>query len=142
MNQYKENDIKCYNYKRFQVFSFACALLMLIILFVSITFTSQKSHLQNPTETTSQSDIVPEYVYVFVEPQCSIPHDTASYDDEGWIIREYNGIIGVFTHNGVFLRSIDTHIKTLPKADRELLREGISVKTRKELIAIIEDYTE
>ena len=129
------------NYKKFQIFSSVCAIIMLIILFISVTFSIKKANSKSVNNIILQTELASEYVYVYIEPQCSLPHDTDSSEEDGWIIREYNGVIGVFTSNGVFLKSIDTHIKTLPAADRELLREGISVKTRKELLAIIEDYT-
>jgi hypothetical protein len=56
-------------------------------------------------------------------------------------LKEYKGQIGIFTLDGSFIQIINVHIKTLPAADRALLREGFTVNTKKELLSVIEDYT-
>lgn len=61
--------------------------------------------------------------------------------EEIFILREYEGVIGVFDNSGVLTDVIDVQIKTLPEADREMLAAGIYAFSRGELIALIEDYT-
>ena len=80
-----------------------------------------------PQETESEAPVESE-----------APPEEAS---EGYLIKEYRGQIGVFSENGTLLEVIDTYIKTLPEADRALLGEGISVKTKSELYSVIEDYS-
>ena len=58
-----------------------------------------------------------------------------------FILREYNGYIGIFDSSGVLIDLINVSTKSLPEADRNMLRTGIYAFSRNELISIIEDYT-
>ena len=59
---------------------------------------------------------------------------------ECYLVREHEGIIGVFNTDGELLYTVDVYIKTLPLSDRELLRQGIHAKDRSELLEILGDY--
>ncbi len=56
-------------------------------------------------------------------------------------LREHDKKIGVFDNSGKLLETINVYVVSLPMTDRELLSEGISVCSRRELFALIEDYT-
>ena len=61
-------------------------------------------------------------------------------NQQEYIIKLYNGRIGVFTSDGTLLQVIDVYTKTLPKADQDLLEKGFNIKS-KDLNRLIEDYT-
>lgn len=67
---------------------------------------------------------------------------TATDDDSDicYIVREHEGIIGVFTADGDPLYTVEVYIKTLPEADRKLLYDGIYAASREELLEILGDY--
>lgn len=65
--------------------------------------------------------------------------DTSS--GSGFMIKEYNGVIGIFDGDGALQDILDVDIKSLPEADRVMLRAGIWATSRRELASLIEDYT-
>ena len=79
-----------------------------------------------------------ELVYVYVESE-TIESDT---DIKKWLVKEYEGKIGIFDNDGKLLQIIDTYIKTLPMEDRSLLREGIEICDEASLYSIIEAYSD
>ena len=84
-----------------------------------------------------------EEVYVYLpqeENESELPLPETP-ETSGYLVKEYRGQIGIFSSDGTLLEILDTYIKTLPEADRALLGEGISVKTKAEMYAIIEDYS-
>ena len=83
-----------------------------------------------------------EYVYLYQNADSADNFEDISIESEWWIVREYEGQIGIFKSDGTLLQVLDTYIKTLPKADQDLLGEGITVQTKSELNAIIEDYSD
>ena len=86
----------------------------------------------------------PEYIYVYVPETGSDESDTALPDtgSVGWILKEHHGQIGIFQKDGTLIQVLDTYIKTLPKADRGMLGEGIYADTEEELRDLIEDYSD
>ena len=58
-----------------------------------------------------------------------------------FILKNYNGVIGVFDQSGILTDIIDVDIKSLPEQDRTLLEAGIWARSRQELASLIEDYT-
>lgn len=122
----------------FPIFATVCSLLTLIFIFIIVFSTRRQSH--TVTHTEYNSEMLTEYVYVYIEPDTTADTEIAS---AGWMLREHNGKIGIFsTESGELLEVLEVHIKTLPTADRALLREGISARSKKELLSLIEDYTE
>ena len=85
----------------------------------------------------------PEFIYIEKAPTV-LPSDTVPSESqtEGWIVKEYEGRIGIFQKNGTLIHVVDTYVKTLPKADQALLGEGFEIQTKAELNAIIEDYSD
>ena len=80
----------------------------------------------------------PNEVFIYVTETDT---DTAEEEEFTRIVREYEGQIGIFDGENRLQRVLDTYVKTLPSADREQLREGITVKSEKELYSIIEAYS-
>ena len=122
----------------FPLYAAFCSLLMLAILFLTL-FTLKKSEQAGEKEEVLTAQT--EYVYVYLYPDESSSGSFDTGDTYLWIVREHEDRIGIFNSDNVLIHVIETHIKTLPVADRDLLREGIWVSSRKELLAIIEDYT-
>ena len=58
----------------------------------------------------------------------------------GFLIRESNGMVGVYSVDGTLLRLLDISVNSLPAADREALAKGIKVNSWRELIALMQDY--
>lgn len=58
-----------------------------------------------------------------------------------FMLKEYNGIIGVFNESGELTDIIEVDIKSLPRQDQTMLTTGIWATSRQELAALIEDYT-
>ncbi|MBO5938573.1 MAG: hypothetical protein J6Q82_03635 [Clostridia bacterium] len=83
------------------------------------------------------------YVYLPQEDSSSETESESKEEErlQEYLVKEYRGQIGVFSMDGTLLEILDTYVKTLPEADRALLGEGISVKTKAELNALIEDYS-
>lgn len=72
------------------------------------------------------------------------PRDPAAAETAGtahvFVLRSYDGKIGVFTEEGYLIRTVDADLRLLPAADRAALEEGIRTTSWKELLARIEDY--
>ena len=115
----------------------AAALSLIFLFLMTVAVVSLTEELNK--ERANIHDTQTEYVYVYETEADEI---TESLQIEKWTVKEYNGKIAVFDSNGILTETIDTYIKTLPKADRELLREGIEVESKKELYDIIEAYTD
>jgi len=120
------------------------SILALVILLVSV------NSLIKDTNNTSviQTEIVTEYIYVDTNIPIQVDSefidsefDTVYEKDKIFIIREYMEKIGVFSQEGELITMLEVYTKTLPEADRILLGEGFEVIGKKQLNAIIEDYT-
>ncbi len=125
----------------FTLYATVCSLLMLVILFITL-FNTRKNDTNLNEHTPDKPQIQSEYVYVYVTPETTESNISDTESVNGWIIREHEGQIGIFTLDNVLINTLEVYTKTLPIADRNLLREGITVTTRKELFSVIEDYTE
>ena len=84
-----------------------------------------------------------EWVYIYLSQE---EDDSSKETDEaqsvGWILKAYQERIGIFREDGSLEDILDVQIKTLPKADRDLLEEGIYAPDRITLESLIEDYSE
>ncbi|MBQ8330899.1 MAG: hypothetical protein IJX94_00175 [Clostridia bacterium] len=116
------------------------AVIMLCILIASVTVLTTAFR----KRTVSQPPSETEYIYVSVtqeQTQTQVSTEDTAPSEDGWIVKEHGDRIGIFSRDGVLLFVLDTYIKTLPEADRRLLREGIVIESQGELLALIEDYT-
>ena len=123
-----------------------------IIMFAVCAFTLKTLKTSAPTNDIPNEDTqtipppVTEIVYI---PIISEDVSDATSDTEiesetqqaEYLVKSYEGKIGIFTDNGTLIRVIDVYIKTLPKADRRLLEKGFNVTCEAELRAILQDYT-
>ena len=97
-------------------------------------------------DTETKAPAVTEIVYIpiisedFSESTTETESQTETQKTE-YLVKNYEGKIGIFTENGTLVRIIDVYIKTLPKADQRLLEKGFSVTDESELRAILQDYT-
>lgn len=68
------------------------------------------------------------------EPSCSV-------EEAEFVLREYDGCIGVFSpRSGDGPISVtDIELRSLREADREILSSGIAVADREELLSLLED---
>ena len=69
------------------------------------------------------------------EPESS-GAETAS---AGYLLRECNGKIGIFTADGDLIRMEETSVETLPPRDREALQNGIPAKDWREVLSLLQD---
>ena len=58
-----------------------------------------------------------------------------------YILKEYNGIIGVFDEKGNLMKTINTAVSSLSAQDREQLTHGIITTSNEELAGLIEDLS-
>ncbi len=116
------------------------SLIMLAMILFSLSFSKNRpSYI--PSEDDTSHIPQTEYVYIKVEDNISDSESEEITDNiEKYIMREYMGKIGVFSEDGILLYSLDVYTKTLPEADRRLLREGIEIFGKKALNELIQDY--
>ena len=115
------------------------SVLMLSILGGSI-FLLRKQHSAPIQSEPTDEKVTEKYIYVYAEPQKE--SETTEVQQETWIVKEHEQRIGIFSEEGVLLEHLEIDTNTLPKADQGLLREGITVTSRSDLYALIEDYSE
>lgn len=65
--------------------------------------------------------------------------NTPSYNN--CILREHNGIIGIFSTDGKLVGEISVAVVTLPASERQRLVDGIRVDSPELLASLIESYT-
>lgn len=61
---------------------------------------------------------------------------------EGFILKEYDGFIGIFSpgFEKIPITVTDIEVSTLREADKELLRAGIYAASREEMMQLLEDF--
>ena len=69
-----------------------------------------------------------------------VNRDTETSDNM-FMLKAYNGIIGVFNEHGELTDIIEVDIKSLPRQDQTMLETGIWAASHQELASLIEDYT-
>ena len=115
--------------------------ILLIIIVIAITTVISK--LPKSPEHITETFIETEYVYVNAGYFPEMTKAESSTSENGiFIVKEYENKIGIFNESGELIEVIDVYTKTLPNTDQRLLEEGITIYSRSELNAIIEDYSE
>ncbi|MCL2023650.1 MAG: hypothetical protein FWG82_04685 [Oscillospiraceae bacterium] len=85
---------------------------------------------------------LPYTIFSIPAKEISQPLPAVEVGESYWILREYDGILGVFRDREPQPFEIyNVNISTLPDEDRELLRQGIVAHTDEELRGLLEDYT-
>ncbi len=117
------------------IYSFLMLCIMGITVFLLAKRTATVTVDEPETEPTQE-----QYIYVYAEPN----DETTVADEEKpiWVVREHEKKVGIFSRDGVLLELLEVYTNTLPKADQKILREGITVTSRSDLYALIEDYSE
>jgi hypothetical protein len=59
----------------------------------------------------------------------------------GYVIREHNGKVAVFYHDGRLFKAYDVLVSTLPEYDKTQLKQGVYAETFQKMRSLIEDYT-
>lgn len=113
------------------------AVLMLAILVISLLFAFNS----RKTSEVINEEIFIQTEYVYVVKDEPKETDTEADDTEKvYIVREHMGRIGIFDEDGTLIKDLEVYVKTLPEADKRMLKEGFEVMGDKQLNAIIEDY--
>ena len=140
MNNKKAPRAKGLNIKVLR-FMTAYAIISLAILIMTINNFRQKNITNEKQSPIIGSEPTTEYIYVAPDTRNSAPSASEEVIEEIYTIREHNEKIGIFYSNGTLKEVLEVYIKSLPEADRHLLREGFEVIGEKQLNGIIEDYT-
>lgn len=75
-------------------------------------------------------------------PQSSVPVEREPEPDYQYLLKEYNGRLGVFLKGQEQPEKLyDVLIRTLPAQDQLELAEGVKVRDYAALVALIEDYS-
>lgn len=70
------------------------------------------------------------------------PDTEVSARVEAFCIRTTGEKLGIYDTNGNLLMTLEILVDTLPTADREALKTGITVDSPQKLLALIRDYTD
>ena len=120
--------------KKHEIFSAVLLILIItasiILTFICVTLYTQIEDLHSETKKLEKSI-----------KSLSASYEESILEEDIFILKEYNGYIGVFDESSVLVDVINVQIKSLPEADRNMLRTGIYAFSRNELISLIEDYT-
>ena len=116
------------------------AVVAVIILITAVIYQQQRSTHDVVTDS-AKTHIETEYVYVRgdIKETAGIMKDSDT--EVVYFVREYMGVIGIFLPDGTLFQIIETHVKTLPDADKQLLKEGFEIIGQRALNSIIEDYS-
>lgn len=115
-------------------------LLISLVAIFTIRNTAKKPYQNNKEEG---SNAITEIIYIPVYAEPESESDEITYETEKkmiYTVKTCEEKIGIFV-DGELLYMLDVYIKTLPKADRILLEEGIVVHSESDLREIIEDYS-
>ena len=81
-------------------------------------------------------------VTALAAPGATMPQTLAAADaDDGFVLREHDGYIGIFSAGSeqTPMTVTDIEVQTLRAADRELLRAGLHAASYEEVLALLED---
>ena len=126
----------------FPVFTLILSLNFLALMICTCILFGLK--LKSITPGTPEVITLKEYIYIKDQPDEDESVSTGKDDinEESFLVKEYEGQIGIFSLEGGEIRYvIDRYIKTLPEADKRLLREGFVVIGIHGIYSVIEDYT-
>lgn len=99
--------------------------------------TNSTANSESSQEILTNSSSVPSVLSSQESPGSSSQKE----EDEGYILKSYNGRIGIFrTGENTPIEELDVDLENLPEADQKLLSEGIPAKDKETLRAIMEDY--
>lgn len=125
----------------FPLFTLILSLCFLFIFTVTVTLLGGKE-----SSAARDGSTVTLIKYVYVTPPCedegALDVGKDDMDEERFLVKEYLGVIGIFSvPDNTLVYSVEINVKTLPEADRRLLREGFEVIGINGVYSVIEDYT-
>ena len=138
-----------------KIFTILCAFLLVICLTLSITalvvmrnaVSESRSWHDRASMLVSNLDGILENIKeadgslsTSTDPDEHAPTTDADVLYNRFYLRTNEGKIGVFSEDGYLIRMIDVNIKTLPQEEQEMLQQGITVNSWRELIERIQDY--
>ena len=134
----KKNTEKCKNI--FPLFTLILSVSFLALMIGTCVFFKLK--LDSISKEKPEIITVTEYVYINKEEDASISTGNDDIEGENFLVKEHLGLIGIFSlENGEIRYVIERYTKTLPEADKRLLREGFVVIGMNGIYSVIEDYT-
>ncbi len=117
----------------------AYILIMLIVSLVAISTVKKNATEDIIPEKNLETDMQIVYIPIYKTTE-EYESDEAEPIEKTYILKEYQGKIGIYSDGGVLIDVLEVYIKLLPETDRNLLGEGIKVSGEAELHALIEDY--
>jgi hypothetical protein len=120
--------------KKTEMYLVSSVLVLFIIIFGIVLLISQRPQIiLTPVTSTTIKEEITENVF---NENIEEPEQT---DKTIYIVKEYNGKIGVFKENAL-IYTMDIHIFTLPEYDKNLLACGIKAEGIDELYRILGEY--
>ncbi len=107
------------------------------VILCSVTFILSLSLSKKVNKLQAESEEMELKVAKISEISSEVTENT----DVAFVLKNHNGVIGVFDQFGVLTDIINVDIKSLPERDRSMLEAGIWARSRQELASLIEDYT-
>ena len=128
--------------KKLNIGMLSCAVALAAVLVVSLAMTESSRETEKmPSSTSVYSSSKPFSSQGSASAAASLPSTVSAGKQAVYLVKTYNGKIGIFrAETDKPFRVLDVNVNSLPKADQELLRSGISVQSSEELQTIIEDY--
>ncbi len=135
-----------------KIFTIICASLLALCLTIAVTTLTvlrnatdesrelQKEMLVNAEELESCITVLNDLSKEESIPTGSTPSAGNNTEEYGFVLREANGMIGIYAATGELISTLDISINSLPEGEREALAHGIEAKNLKELLQLIEDY--
>ena len=119
-------------------------LLLCVIALLTVLVVLDLPHTNQQTKTSLSSDKNVSSNFTSIAPSSqessSITAAASQQEDNLYIVKEYNGHIGVFRDGDKQpFEEIDIDIHIFPEEDQKLLQDGIQAKSATELTRIIED---
>ena len=120
--------------KKTEMYLISSVMILFIIVFGIVLLISQRPQIiLTPTVSTTVMEEITENAFK------ENAEETIQNEKITYIVKEYNGKIGVFKENAL-IYTMDVHIFTLPEYDKNLLACGIKAEGIDELYRILGEY--
>lgn len=116
------------------------SVILLACTIIAIAAVNERAGAQRE-QTVIETVVQTEHIYVFLGPEETEAAESTASEEMVLIVREYRERIGIFNEGDELIDIIDVYTRTLPEADRLMLKEGIVIKSKNELNSLIEDYS-
>ncbi|MCH3972192.1 MAG: BofC C-terminal domain-containing protein [Oscillospiraceae bacterium] len=119
----------------------AVALAAVLVVSLSVAVVGRETE-KTPSSTSVYSSSNPLSSQGSTAGQASLGSAASGVQKQAlYLVKTYNGKIGIFRVGETKpFRVLEVETASLPPADQELLRSGISVQSTQELQSVIEDY--